>query len=54
MLTVTDVLTYLHIHPITVYRMIAAGKLHPIKIGRVLRFNRDEIEELAKRREQTR
>jgi excisionase family DNA binding protein len=44
-LTIADVAELLKVHPITVYRMIKQGKLPVFRIGRVLRFDADQLEE---------
>ena len=46
-MTVTDVATLLHLHRITIYRLIAIGKLRPFKIGRVWRFDRNDVVALS-------
>ena len=43
-LTLTEVAELLQVHPITVYRLIKAGKLPAFRIGRVLRFDADQLE----------
>lgn len=43
-LTVQDVATRLHVHPITVYRLIRSAKLPAFRIGRIWRFNAEEID----------
>jgi putative molybdopterin biosynthesis protein len=51
-LTVHEIAELLRVHPITVYRLVARGELRPFKLGRMLRFDRKEIERwvAAKRR----
>lgn len=46
MLTAREVAELLRIHQITGYRLIAERKLHLLKVGRVWRFDRKEIESL--------
>jgi len=46
-MTVADVARFLRVHRITIYRMIANGKLRPFKVGRVWRFRRSDIDALA-------
>jgi excisionase family DNA binding protein len=43
-LTVHDVATRLRVHPITVYRLIHSANLPAFRIGRIWRFNAEEIE----------
>jgi len=43
-LTLAEVSELLQVHPITVYRLIKAGKLPAFRIGRVLRFDADQLE----------
>lgn len=52
MLTAHEVAELLRVHDITVYRFIANGILHPLRIGRIWRFDRAEINQLlsSKRR----
>ncbi len=44
-LTLSEVAELLKLHPITVYRMIKQGKLPYFRIGRVLRFDADQLED---------
>ncbi len=51
MMTVIEVAAYLRVHKITIYRTIkAGGKLGQLKIGRVWRFSRDDVERFAEGR----
>jgi excisionase family DNA binding protein len=43
-LTLAEVSELLQVHPITVYRLIKQGKLPYFRIGRVLRFDADQLE----------
>jgi excisionase family DNA binding protein len=43
-LTVQDVATRLRVHPITVYRLIRSANLPAFRIGRIWRFNAEEID----------
>jgi excisionase family DNA binding protein len=53
-LTISEVTKLLELHPITVYRLIKQGKLPSFRIGRVLRFDADQIEAwLGARRRKT-
>ena len=53
-MTVTDVAKFLHVHRITIYRLIRGGELHPFKVGRLWRFNRRDILAVAENRAGTR
>ena len=44
-LTISEVAELLKVHPITVYRLIKQRKLPAFRIGRVLRFDADQLEE---------
>jgi excisionase family DNA binding protein len=44
-LTISEVAQLLKVHPITVYRLIKQGKLPYFRIGRVLRFDADQLED---------
>jgi len=44
-LTISEVAELLKVHPITVYRLIKQGKLPYFRIGRVLRFDADQLED---------
>lgn len=46
-LTVDEVAELLQFHRITLYRATAKGQLHPFKVGRIYRFDRKDIENLA-------
>jgi excisionase family DNA binding protein len=41
--TVTEIADELHVHRITIYRLLKDGKLPGFKIGRVWRFDSDEV-----------
>jgi excisionase family DNA binding protein len=45
-MTVSEVAEYLHVHRITIYRLIEKGRLRPFRIGRVWRFERKALEAL--------
>jgi excisionase family DNA binding protein len=49
-LTVTDVAAMLHVHRVTIYRLLEQRKLPAFKIGRIWRFDRREVEALFLRR----
>jgi excisionase family DNA binding protein len=44
-LTIAEVADLLQVHPITVYRLIKQRKLPAFRIGRVLRFDADQLED---------
>lgn len=44
MLTVNEVAEYLRVNPQTVYRKAKAGELPAVRIGRVIRFRKAELE----------
>lgn len=44
MMTVKDVARYLRVHHITVYRMVHDGRLPAVRVGRVWRFHRHQID----------
>jgi excisionase family DNA binding protein len=47
-MTVIEVAEFLRVHRITIYRAVKAGdKLGQMKIGRVLRFNREDVVRFA-------
>ena len=41
--TVTEIADELHVHRITIYRLLKGGKLPGFKIGRVWRFDSNEV-----------
>ena len=47
-LTVSEVAEYLRVNPQTVYRKAKAGELPVVRIGRAIRFRREELEEWMK------
>lgn len=44
MLTLKEVARYLHVVPLTVYRMIDRGDLPAVKVGRVWRFRKEDLQ----------
>lgn len=44
MLTLKEVARYLHVVPLTVYRMIDRGDLPAVKVGRVWRIRKQDLE----------
>ena len=47
-MTLTEVAEFLRVHKITIYRAVKAGdKLGQMKIGRVWRFNREDVMRFA-------
>lgn len=51
MLTVDEVASLLHVHRITVYRLLEQGKIRGLRIGRIWRFDPNEIDALMQRRQ---
>ena len=49
LITVGQVTNLLRCHRVTVLRLIHRGALHPIKVGRALRFDREEALAVANR-----
>lgn len=45
---VRDVAKYLGIHPVSVRRLASQHKLHPIKVGATLLFEKSEVEAFKK------
>lgn len=43
-LTVPEAADYLRVNPASVYRMIQHGTLRPLRVGRVIRLTKTEIE----------
>lgn len=43
-LTVEEVAGLFRVHPITIYRLLRDGKLAALKLGRIWRFDRREME----------
>ena len=44
LLTANEVARRLAVVPLTVYRLTKRGRLHPLRIGRLLRFRVDDVE----------
>ena len=44
MLTITEVARYLQVVPLTVYRAIDRGDLRAVKVGRVWRIRREDLQ----------
>lgn len=44
MLTIKEVARYLHVVPLTIYRMIDRGDLPAAKVGKVWRIRRQDVE----------
>jgi len=49
LLTIREVAKYLHVVQLTVYRMIKRGDLPAVKVGRVWRIRRQDLEDYLKR-----
>jgi len=49
-LTLKQVAAVLHVHTVTIYRLIKKGKLHPFRVGRIWRFNNEEIAAILNQR----
>jgi PTS system nitrogen regulatory IIA component len=49
LLTIREVAKYLHVVQLTVYRMIKRGDLKAIKVGRVWRVRREDLERYVNR-----
>jgi len=45
MKTVDEIAAELHVHRITIYRLLKAGKIPGFKVGRVWRFRANEVRE---------
>jgi len=43
-LTITEVAERLRMHPVSVYRLVKEAKLPVFRIGRLLRFDADQVE----------
>lgn len=46
LLTVREVAGYLHITRQTIYNMVNDGRLKSVRIGKLVRFRRSDVEEL--------
>lgn len=51
-MTIGDIATYLKITEKTAYRLVSEGKIPGFKVGGSWRFNRTEIQDWAKAKEQ--
>lgn len=49
MLTLKEVAGYLHVVPLTVYRMIDRGDLPAVKVGRVWRISKQDLQAYVNR-----
>jgi len=49
LLTIREVAKYLHVVQLTVYRMIKRGELPAVKVGRVWRIRRQDVENYLNR-----
>lgn len=52
LMTVNDVADYLRVKPSTVYEWAGSGKLPGVKVGRLWRFERTEIEKWVRKNRQ--
>ena len=52
--TVTEIADDLHVHRITIYRLLKDGKLPGFKIGRVWRFDSDQVRKWLSEKDGTR
>ncbi len=48
-LTTGEVLSYLHVNPRTIYRLIRAGELPAVRIGRQWRFRQSDLNDWVER-----
>ncbi len=48
-LTTEEVLTYLHVNPRTIYRLIRTGELPAVRIGRQWRFRESDLNDWIER-----
>jgi excisionase family DNA binding protein len=48
LMTVSEIASYLRVHPTTIYRLVKSGKMPSIRIGDSWRFDRDRIERWLK------
>jgi putative molybdopterin biosynthesis protein len=51
MMSVNEVADFLHVVPMTVYRLIKRGELPSSKVGRVHRISRDAVKQYLKEQE---
>ena len=49
LMSVLDVARYLRLHPMTVYRWVKTGYLPASKMGKSLRFKKEEVDEFLKK-----
>ena len=52
-MTVSEVARYLRVNPQTVYRKAKAGELPALRIGRAIRFRKEELDASLKRLDET-
>lgn len=53
LLTVAEAAGILRVSPITVRRYIASGRLHCVRLGRLVRVDRSQVEEMVKGNDET-
>jgi len=51
LLTVKDLSSFLHVHPKTVYKWKALGKIPFVKLNREIRFERSDLDEILEKRQ---
>ena len=52
-MTVSEVARYLRVNPQTVYRKAKAGELPALRIGRAIRFRKEELDASLKKLDET-
>jgi len=52
LLTVKEACEYLGISKTTLYKLIKEGKLKPVKLGKITRFEKEDIDRLIKESKQ--
>ena len=52
-MTVSEVAQYLRVNPQTVYRKAKAGELPALRIGRAIRFRKEELDASLKKLDET-
>ena len=44
-MTVPELAEYLQVHPVTIYRLMKRKQIHPLRVGKKLRFPREAVEQ---------